>query len=524
MILWDALSDAQIKHTIGVPDSILRIERQLKTQAAYNNSLWMEEVNAEKPNDKKIAQLRADQYEIGKRQDALALILKQHYPQYFTIKYEVDEQLLPTAQAYAAEHSATLVDYFWGKEYIYAIGIDANHSRFVQIPITDSLMYTFSTYQLALQHRPSQTLSKREYRAFTTAAHTIYQSLLAPLLFREATPENGSSFFDSFHEAHDETYARTLTIIPDGPLSFLPFGSLLTTLPGDSVFNFRHLYYLVRTHSIGYAQSLRVLTQRARLSGQKRPAMRFLAFSYSDSTTSATASRSALQSLPGSSDEIDALQAMVEVDVFKGKQATEHQFKVHAKNYNIIHLAVHGQANTDNPNNNRLVFRPESDSVEDGSLYSYELYELQLQADLAVLSTCESGMGKFQPGEGVYSLARGFAYAGCPSVVMSLWKVDDLQTARIMPDFYRMLFAGSTKDNALRAAKLSYLQTANNYNAHPYFWSAFILEGNASSVIDYQASIRAFWMIALLSTVYLCLFLYNAWHKNRQPHAIAVEH
>ncbi len=158
MILWDALSDTQIKHTIGIPDSILRIERQLKTQTAYVNSLWMEEINAEKPDDRKIAQLRADQYEIGQQQDALALVLEQHYPQYFAIKYEIDEQLLPSAKAYAAEHGATLVDYFWGKEYIYAIGIDADHSRFVQIPITDSLMYTFTTYQLAIQHRPSQTL------------------------------------------------------------------------------------------------------------------------------------------------------------------------------------------------------------------------------------------------------------------------------------------------------------------------------------------------------------------------------
>ncbi len=215
---------------------------------------------------------------------------------------------------------------------------------------------------------------------------------------------------------------------------------------------------------------------------------------------------------------------MAEVDVFKGKQATEHQFKANAKNYNIIHLAVHGQANTTNPNNNRLVFRPESDSVEDGSLYSYELYNLQLQADLAVLSTCESGMGKFQPGEGVYSLARGFAYAGCPSVVMSLWKVDDLQTARIMPDFYRTLFAGDTKDDALRTAKLRYLRTTNSYHAHPYFWSAFILEGNASSVIDYQASIWAFWIIALLSTVYLSLFLYSEWIKQRQRYTVAMKH
>ena len=520
MILWEALTAAQVKHTIGIPDSILRIEQRLKTQAAYFNSLWIEEMNTAQPDDKRLTQLRADQYKIGKQQDALVRVLQQRYPQYFTIKYQADAQLLSTAQTYAANHNTTLIDYFWGNEYVYAVGVDADGARLTRVPITDSLMYTLATYQLALANRPSQTLSKREYKAFTTAAHTLYQCLLSPFLPQRTVTKKG--FFDSFRETQNENDIRPLTIIPDGSLSFLPFESLLTVLPNDSVFNFKHLDYLLRTYSIGYAQSLRVLTQRTGLSDQKRAAIRMMAFSYSDSVTSPAASRSALQSLPGSSKEIDALQAMAEVNVFKGKRATEHQFKTYARHYNIIHLAVHGQANKENPNNNRLLFRPESDSVEDGSLYSYELYELQLQADLAVLSTCESGMGKLQPGEGVYSLARGFAYAGCPSVVMSLWKVDDRQTARIMPHFYRTLLAGTTKDNALRAAKLHYLGVANSYHAHPYFWSAFILEGTSSAVISYQASRWAFWIIALLAVIYLGLFLRDERMKRRKMLAVTV--
>ena len=514
MMLWDALTDTQTKHRVGIPDSMLQQERRLKRQMAYVNSLWTEAMGKQLPDDQHLAQLRAEQYEIGKRQDALARTLAQEYPQYFTIKYEVNEPLLAQAQTYAAEQNTTVIDYFWGEHHIYAIGVEAKNTTFIRLPLTDSLVYTLATFQLSVQHRPSQNISQREYRAFTVAAHTLYQRLLAPFLPHPVAAK--PSFLGSFRQAL-LGYARpSLTIIPDGRLSFLPFECLLTRLPKDSSFGYSSLSYLLRTYPVGYAQSLRVLTQRTSRSDHPRTAMRFLAFSYSDTDSIASlfSSRSTLQDLPGSASEIDALQRMAEGDVFKGAQATEYQFKKNAQHHRIIHLAVHGQASSANPNNNRLIFRPESDTLEDGSLYSYELYELQIPADLTVLSTCESGIGTLQPGEGVYSLARGFAYAGCPSVVMSLWKIDDQKTSYLMPTFYRALFAGKNKDDALREAKVYYLRETNGYYAHPYFWAAFILEGKVAAIIDYQPTHYAVRVIALLSVLYLGLFLRSEWLKR----------
>ena len=519
MILWDALTDTQTKHSVGVPDSVLRRERQLKRQMAYISSLLIEVTSNESPDPQRLAQLRTEQYDLGQQQDALARTLAQQYPQYFDIKYERNKPLFALANAYATERNTTIIDYFWGKDHIYAVSTDAANTTFVSLPLTDSLAYDLATFQLSVQHRPSQNISQREFRAFTQVANRLYQRLLSSFLPHRTSPKR--NFFDSFWQAQWENYPPSLTIIPDGPLSFLPFDCLLTRLPQDSSFSYKQLSYLLRSYSVGYAQSLRVLTQRADQSNQKRPAMRFLAFAYSDTDSIAPSplrSPSPFQDLPGSASEIDALQRMAEGDVFKGAQATEHQFKATAKNHGIIHLAVHGQANSANPNNNRLIFRSESDSIEDGSLYSYELYELQLPADLTVLSTCESGTGKLQPGEGVYSLARGFAYAGCPSVMMSLWRVDDRQTSNLMPTFYRALFAGKTKVNALRDAKINYLQESSNYSAHPYFWAAFVLEGNASAIVNYQPARYVFWIVAVLTLVYLGFFLQKEWVKrNRKP-------
>ncbi|MFW5700333.1 MAG: CHAT domain-containing protein [Cyclobacteriaceae bacterium] len=122
------------------------------------------------------------------------------------------------------------------------------------------------------------------------------------------------------------------------------------------------------------------------------------------------------------------------------------------------------------------------DTVEDGFLNIHELYNMQLNAYLAILSACETGMGSYSRGEGIMSLGRGFAYAGCPSVLMSLWKANDQAGKQLMEKFNGYLRSGLDKDAALRQAKLDYLETADQLTSHPYFWSAFVLMGNEEAV------------------------------------------
>ena len=109
-----------------------------------------------------------------------------------------------------------------------------------------------------------------------------------------------------------------------------------------------------------------------------------------------------------------------------------------------------------------------------------EIYNLQLEADLVVLSACETAAGILKTGEGVMSLSRGFAWAGVPSTVTSLWKVNEEATAKIMVSFYENLRQNYPKDVALKQAKMTYLK--NNPEAAPYFWAAFILVGNTDAL------------------------------------------
>jgi CHAT domain-containing protein/tetratricopeptide (TPR) repeat protein len=146
--------------------------------------------------------------------------------------------------------------------------------------------------------------------------------------------------------------------------------------------------------------------------------------------------------------------------------------------YRIVHFATHGLLNSERPELSGLVFSliDREGKPQDGFLRLHEIYNLQLNADLIVLSACETGLGKEIKGEGLIGLTRGFMYSGAPRVVASLWTVDDLATAELMKLFYqRMLKDGMTAGAALRAAQLEF--SRQKRWASPYFWAGFVLHG-----------------------------------------------
>jgi len=164
------------------------------------------------------------------------------------------------------------------------------------------------------------------------------------------------------------------------------------------------------------------------------------------------------------------------------KDATERKFKEMAPKARIIHLATHAIINDANPMTSKLAFSTVRDSKEDGFLNTYELYRMKLSAELVVLSACNTGYGKIIKGEGIMSMARGFKYSGCNSLIVSLWPLDDRSTSNIIREFYLGLIRGKTKDSALRDAKLKYLENANSIQADPLFWAGLVSIGRVDSM------------------------------------------
>jgi CHAT domain-containing protein len=168
------------------------------------------------------------------------------------------------------------------------------------------------------------------------------------------------------------------------------------------------------------------------------------------------------------------------VDVLVGAAADESAIKkLPLKEYRIIHFACHGILDQRYPFRSALILSSTDKALDDGYLQTREIYGLAMNADLVVLSACQSSRGVLEGSEGPMTLARPFFFAGARSVIGSLWPINDKATVVLMNVFYRSLIGGSSTGEALRRAKNQMLATRW---AHPYFWAGFMLEGNPSAV------------------------------------------
>jgi CHAT domain-containing protein len=157
--------------------------------------------------------------------------------------------------------------------------------------------------------------------------------------------------------------------------------------------------------------------------------------------------------------------------------AKEDSFKINVGDYNIVHVASHSFMNEEQPDISGVVFAQPVDSAysNDGILYSSEAYNLDLSADLVVLSSCESGLGKLFKGEGMIALTRGFLYSGTSNIMFSLWKIPDKHTSELMVEFYIQMISGKSYSESLRQAKRKLI--GNLLTARPRSWAGFLLIG-----------------------------------------------
>jgi CHAT domain-containing protein/tetratricopeptide (TPR) repeat protein len=294
-----------------------------------------------------------------------------------------------------------------------------------------------------------------------------------------------------------------LVIIPDGDLASVPFEALFPPQQRGAGEQpaMTDLPFLIRQHSISYALSGGFL-QETNDAGLRTLSPSFAGFApvfstgrenvlasndYARGLDSAdlramTVDGRKLRELPFSEKEVrEICQAFAAAGIpqqsFLSVAATEGAFKRSAGDNTILHVATHGILNDRDPHRSALIFAQEHDSTEtdDGILYTAEASDLEINADLVVLSSCESGLGRYVRGEGAYSLTRGFLSAGARNMVFSLWKVMDRNSSELMRSFYEGVIRGESYETALRQAKLSLL--ARPETAFPFCWAGFVLVG-----------------------------------------------
>jgi CHAT domain-containing protein len=280
-----------------------------------------------------------------------------------------------------------------------------------------------------------------------------------------------------------------LLIVPDGPLWNLPFQALQSR-PG---------HYLLQDYALSYAPSLTVLREmvRLRLRNQNMPAITVgqTLMAMGDPLLATSTSQHArltyrdesLSPLPEAAKEVKTLGRLYgqqQSKVFVGGEATEDRFKAEAGEFRILHLATHGLLNETNPMYSHVLLSSgEPSAKEDGLLEAWEIMNLDLHAELTVLSACETARGRITSGEGVIGLAWAFFVAGVPTTVVSQWKVESASTSELMLAFHRSrkiangqaVFPFHTA-RALQRAELRLLR--DQRYAHPFYWAGFVVVGD----------------------------------------------
>jgi CHAT domain-containing protein/lipopolysaccharide biosynthesis regulator YciM len=496
-ILRDAISEVKAKNISHIPSDLLDVERNLKTsRSQYLSQIQQEKMKGPAADEKTIATASDKLFALGRKYDSLVDVFEKQYPQYYTLKFQ--NRIIGVSQIQRQLDDGTAVlEYFIGKTGAYQFLITKNDFQYSMMEPGSSLEEHVTNLRNALN--PLNKMAKdSSFQMYAHEARVLFNHTLKDILKYAPTCDN-------------------LVVIPDRQLNYLPFDVFLTeNVPAAA--DYRNLPYLINRYTISYAYSASILFNKTeRKATNASPRLIAFAPVYNPTEGGNTIAhddnfRSKLTSLTWNQKEVESIGAMMNGVSLVGPNAVERKFKESATDFTIIHLAMHARIDDDRPMYSHLAFSMEPDSTEDNMLNAHELYNMDLSAELVVLSACETGYGKFESGEGIMSLAHAFTFAGCPSIVMSHWVVDDQATADIMRLFYTNLDKGLNKAEALRKAKLDFLKQADDIRKSPGLWSSFVVLGDRSPIS--QGSFFAeVWPYAVSAFV---LLLSGIWIRHRR--------
>ncbi len=439
-VLHQNLKNVQLKSTVQLPDSIKRREKEIKQLLAlYTTRINQNTVEKEaQALQKKLLSLQVELSRLQKKYDqdgTYNLYKNQQSTNKLTLN-NVQSQL---------DGNTALVNYYASDNHIYSLVITKNKLRLEKI-ITDSAFW--QSYKTFTNEVYNYEEGKRYEGAIASAR--LYEYLIAPVIETAGACDNW-------------------VIIPDGFLYYLPFEALMKNAETKN--------YLLLSKTISYHYSFALLLEKSthHTGGENKGTVAFAPYILSDKNIKA----SNLPELPLSGEELKEIST----NIYTGSKASKQAFMKKAMQYPVIHLATHASAGSYN-SSNWIQFYP-SDSIDlNNKLSVHEIYNLDLhQAELVILSACETGGGENAAGEGLLSLSRAFMYAGADGIVSTLWKTEDKVTAFLMQRMHYYLKQKISPKKALQIAKKDLLndKTIGAQYKTPNYWANFIYAGKLKS-------------------------------------------
>lgn len=439
-MLYNAVVEAEAKSFARIPNDLLEKEKSLASQMAYlNNQISLESDPLE------LNYLRDKYFQVKNEFQKFINDLEKVYPDYFNLKHQNKEVEIKNIQE-KLQAGEAIFEYSMAPKSneIYLYTITKDDFFFNRIYFRDEIIKYLKAYRNTMVYNLSGS--------FKDISFNLFKYLFPKGINRDI---------------------NKLVIVPDGELSTIPFDALLQNEIKDKNFAFYELDYLIQDYEINYAYSASLYNNQ-------------LTKEYINESllVSPVEFGGRIATLPASEEEAEHFKSWSENQQIKVKSmmkssATEENFKnSNLENYRFIHLATHGTVNMESPDLSGVYFKEfENEGLsEDGILYVGEIYGLSINAELVVLSACETGLGKINRGEGVMGLGQAFAYSGADNLILSLWKVADNSTSLLMKSFYSNNLGNrdTSFSKALRKAKLDLINS--DYSA-PYYWAPFILWG-----------------------------------------------
>jgi CHAT domain-containing protein/Tfp pilus assembly protein PilF len=467
--LLDLLAEGRHEVTRGIDPALRQQESEMAAWLSQIQGELIEELSKESPKKEKVETLRNRQTQVEEGMQELERKIRAKHPRYAEVRYPSPLDL--DAIQKRLDRDTALLEYALGEDASYLFLVTQGGLEVRELPRIREIEHHVRRVRDGVK-------APGRLGGYLGSAYWLHEKLMAPV----RSELNGK---------------RLLLIVPDGPLHFLSFEALLTRNQGGDPSG---LPYLIRDFALGYVPSMSILSLLQRPGGptprDSNGALKLVAFAdpvYGPEKAEAGASRgvarggeraaldglSQVERLKGSGLEVRRIADRYrsnEVKIYRGEEANEGNVKDNrlVATAERLHFATHGFIDEDRPALSAL--RLTRTSRDDGLLQVHEIFNLNLEADLVVLSACETGLGEQVTGEGLIGLTRAFLYAGSPSVMVSLWRVSDDKAPDLMADFYQELDRFGDKAEALRQAKLA--RIGERQSSHPYFWAPFILVGS----------------------------------------------
>jgi CHAT domain-containing protein len=450
-------------------------------------------------NDTALFALNMELYQLVSTISAKEKQLEQAYPEYRSIKYDVEPPKLD--YIFELSQKKAIIEFVLSNEKIYTFVVVNGKIHFKHFYYTTDFIAKIERLQKMISNIKEIDFSEKEQKEFVELSADLYNILLKPF--------------------EQQIKGKSLLIVPDEQLALIPFEILLKSKANAEKLNYSKLDYLLYHHDISYAYSLTLMQKQALSNANPAnhkvfamaPGYKNLAGNKGSQYIALRNNRDArdnLGMLEGARKEVKMVGKRIKGTCVFDDAASESRFKTEARNYSILHLAMHTLVNNEEPLYSKLVFTPDIDTAEDGLLNTYELANLELDADLVILSACNTGFGKLNKGEGIIGLARGFFQAGCRSLLATLWSVSDKTSLSIIDGFYTELEKQQSKSFSLSESKRNYVKNAKGMWAHPFFWAGYISIGTDEPV-QLSTKTPGFTALLLLSGLGLVLLIGLFW-------------